>query len=183
MYLCSSKVALLTLAGPIGLGILVFGCFAIFRKWTAQSLAACARKIPSRFRYIVAPVIATFLFTIIWSGTHYGMALGFGLMPQILFPMVTGLFSWTVARYDSVLRHAGTVGSFLAWRDRVHVVLRTAVALLFSFLLSLSITFQGRVTHAASKEQMVVVVTLVTGYILLSPECIIDRNRGATNEP
>jgi hypothetical protein len=79
MYLCSAKVALLTLTGPIGLGILFVGCFVIFRKWTTQKLAACARKIPNRFRYIVAPVIATFMFTIIWSGSHYGMALGFGL--------------------------------------------------------------------------------------------------------
>jgi hypothetical protein len=96
------------------------------------------------------------------------MALRFGLLPQILFPVVTGAFTWTVMRYDPILRQAGAFGSFLAWRDNVSSILRIAAMLLISVLFSLLVTFQNHVTNAALKEQIVVVVTLVIGYILLS---------------
>jgi hypothetical protein len=182
LFVCSAKVAMLTLIGPIGFAVLLSALFFLFRNWTVQGLAACARKIPNRFRYIVAPLIATFFFTIIWAGSHYGMAFRFGLMPQILFPAVTGLFSWAVMRYDPKFRQTRVFSSFLAWRDKVPLLLRIAVMLLASVLFSLSITLQNRVSYAALKEQIVVVITLVIGYILLSKISKVVQNPRLTNE-
>ena len=178
MYVCSAKVALLTITGPIGLGLLLVGCLVVFRRWTAPGIVACASKVPAKFRYIVPPVFTTLLFTITWAGTHYGMAFDLGILPQILFPVVIGLLGWALLRYDPMFRQGEYFGRLFAWRDRVPLVLRVVVALLVSALLSLSLTFEGRVTHAATKEQIVVVFTLVAGYTLLWPKRMLIETVG-----
>src|ERR1035438_5422343 len=148
LYLCSAKVALLSLTGPVALIVLLSAFFFLFWKWIARTLAACARKIPAALRDLVAPVMSTLFFTITWAGTHYDMAFRFGILPQVLFPVVAGLFCWAVMRYDPVLRRALHLGPFFAWRDKLPLMLRALVGLLFSVLLSLLITLSAPVTYA-----------------------------------
>jgi len=169
MYVCSARVAVLTLAGPTTVAVLLFALLFIFRRWTNHTVAMFAKKIRSGPRYAVPPVITTLFFTITWAGTHYGMAFDFGVLPQILFPLVAGLFAWAAMRYDPSFRRTGSLGILFARRDKVPLLVRIILALVCPAVLSLSITFQHRVTHPAFKEQTLVVVTLVMGYILLSP--------------
>ncbi|MEK7215695.1 MAG: hypothetical protein AAB289_08890, partial [Chloroflexota bacterium] len=112
-------------------------------------------------------ITATLFFTISWSGAHTATALQSGILPQTMFPAVVGLFTFAVVRYGPPLQRS--LVSFFDVRDRYPMKLRFGVAILVPFLASLLITFESRVSQTALKEQVVVVISLVTGYLAMAP--------------
>src|SRR5688500_18507402 len=88
-YACSAKVALLTLAAPVALLAAVF----LLRRRIAEMIKRNVEGMPQAARFLVGPSVATALFTLTWANAHMDV-LQWGLVPQILFPVVVGLFGW-----------------------------------------------------------------------------------------
>lgn len=164
MYLCSAKIAGLTLLGPISLSAFWIAVFLALRKLIAEWI----KKMPSAVRYVAAPVVATLFFTITWAGVHYGMAFRVGIVPQILFPVIIGLFSWVVARYDLLLHRRILSRPLFDFRDKLPRAMRIVIVILTPVALSFATGLQKHVGAPALKEQLVVVVTLAAAYLLLS---------------
>jgi hypothetical protein len=150
--------------------MLLLALLFLCRRWVAQVLVIRLAKLPGRIRYLVAPSLATLFFTVTWAGVHFGMESHAGLLPEKLFPAVIGLFSWAVTRYNFVLRNRLCVFPMMKSRDAIPRFIRIAIILLLALLLSLVSTLQTRVTAFELKEQLIVIVTLIGGYLLLSDQ-------------
>jgi len=124
-------------------------------------------KLPQGARFLVAPLLATAIFVIAWSGAHKDTGSSVGLLPQNIFPAVIGLFTYGVARYGQGVQ-CGLV-NFFELRDKFPRFLRLLVVIAVPITISLAITVQQRVTMEALKEQFVVMVALATGYLMISP--------------
>ena len=163
MYLCSAGVGLLTLAGPVLLIVLIF----LLRKPLTKAAGRLTLKLPEGVRFLVAPVLATTIFVLAWAGFHHTVTFQVGLLPQIIFPVVIGLFTFAVARYGPSVQRA--LGPFFDFRDRFPRWLRLVAAIAVPIVISMAITYQERVTQADLKEQFVVLVALVTVYLATAP--------------
>jgi len=163
MYLCSAKVGLVALAAPVALIIIVF----IFRKALSKWVATLTPKMPANLRYLVAPVLATIIFTIAWSGAHIDTAMRWGFLPHIIFPSVIGLFTYAAATFGPNIQEP--LAGFFNFRDKFPNWLRIVFLFLVPFLLALLITAQERVTQETFKEQFIVLVALILGYLMMAP--------------
>jgi len=163
MYFCSAGVGLLTMAGPL---LLIVAAF-YFRKTLSALVRRYARLLPTEAQFLVAPLLATLLFAMSWSGSHFSTGNGMGIMPQTLFPAVIGLFTFAVGRWGPDAQRR--LAPFFDLRDRYPMRLRIAAAIVVPIALSLIITAETRVSNTAFKEQLVVLVGLVSGFLALSP--------------
>lgn len=163
MYFCSMKVALLTMVGPIILIVAIIAARAAVTR-LSQQLAA---KLPADTRFLIPPLVATIFFTIAWSGVHFYTSGDTGLLPQKFFPAVVGLFTYASIRYRELIQNY--LHGFFVVRDQFPKILRVIAAALIPLFLSLIITFQERVSQTALKEQIVVIVAMITGYLALTP--------------
>jgi len=163
MYLCSAAVGLLTFAGPVALLVLAF----VLRRRIGRLVASGARFVPAEARFLVAPLLATALFGLAWSGSHYTTAWNVGLLPQTFFPGVVGLFTFAVARWGPPLQ--ARLARFFDLRDRFSLGLRVAAAFAVPIVLSLLLTRETRVSLTAVKEQTIVLVGLLSAFLALAP--------------
>lgn len=174
MYLCSGTAALSVLLGPIIVMVAIF----LLRKQITLLLPRVTRFIPGEFRFLLPPVVACLLFTILWAGAHYETVLGrdpsdgnvFGVVHQRLFPAFVALFTYAVARYGPLLQHYIPV--FFDLRDKVHKYVRFIIVLAFPLLYSLinNINLRdGRIRETALEEQKVVLLAMLLGFLLLAP--------------
>lgn len=163
MYLCSAGVGLMVIAAPVLLMVVIF----LLRKPLTERVERLTQKLPKETRFLVAPALATIIFVIAWSGVHKDTASQWGMLPQIIFPAVIGLFTFAVARFGPSVQ--GTLGSFFDSRDRLPRWIRLLAVIAVPMLLALLITYQERVTQEALKEQFIVLVALVMVYLMMSP--------------
>lgn len=163
MYLCSVKVAMLVLAGPLVVMVVMF----LLRKQITAQVGRLAPRLPQEARFLVAPVLATAFFVMGWSGAHQQTAFQSGILPQNVFPAVIGLFTFAVVRFGPKVQ--GALVAYFDVRDRFPVWMRLGVAILVPMLISVIITNQDRVSQEAFKEQFVVLVGLATGYLAMAP--------------
>jgi hypothetical protein len=162
MYLCSAGVAALLAVGPLLTILLIF----LLRSVLVKAVKGVTASLPSQSHFLIVPVVATILFTIPWAGIHYNLSGQWGLLPQAVFPAVVGVFTFATARFNRPLQSA--LGPLFKFRDLCPVWLRFAAAAMIPLLLSLVITFQDRVSQEALKEQFIVLVSLLTGYLVLA---------------
>lgn len=163
MLLCSSAVAALTMAGPVLLIAVAF----VYRKALTRIVKAVTARLPAEISFLFAPLLATVLFAMAWSGSHYTTAWSFGLLPQTLFPGVVGLFTFAVARWGGAAQTR--LGAFFERRDRVPAKARLGLAALVPIAVSLVLMGEDRVSLPALKEQIVVIVGLASGFLALAP--------------
>lgn len=163
MYGCSAWVALLRVVGPV----VVIAALIVLRVPLRRLVRILLGPVPVEARFLVTPVAATLLFVVAWSGMHYATANESGILPQIVFPAVVGLFTHALARYGAALQRA--LAGFFAARDRYGVGIRLGAAVAVPLVVSLVITYEQRVTQTALKEQIVVLIGLVAGYLALAP--------------
>jgi hypothetical protein len=163
MYVCSAWVGFLTVLVPLAIIALV----VVARVPIARGLAALLARLPEEARFLAAPVVATVLFELAWAGVHYETSGQTGLLPQVLFPAVIGLFTFVLMRWNTQLQRA--LSRILALRDRYPMRLRVGAAVAIPLVVSLLITLEPRVTQTALKEQIVVLVALACGYIAFVP--------------
>ena len=163
MFACSAGVGLLQIVGP---AVVLFVLF-LLRAQIRRLLAHVVRRVPEEVHFLVAPVFATVLFTITWAGFHPATRDETGIVPHWIFPALVGLFTFLVTRYERPLQRL--LAPLLAARERVAREALVAAVILVPALLAWVLTHQDRVTSAALKEQLVVVVALVLGWLLLAP--------------
>jgi len=164
MYLCSASVAFRTLIGPILFMVLIF----FFRKFIFMYVKKLKPLIPNEYHFVINPLVATLIFTILWSGSHYNTSNTIGIVGQKYFPVVVALFTYATTTYYTLLQEK--LVDFFKKRDTIPRTLRYVIAFLIPLFLSLIITFQDRVSSVALKEQFIVIVSLVSGYLVLIPQ-------------
>ena len=163
MYLCSAKIGFYQALGPIVLTIIVF----LFRMPIKAWIDKVSVNIPRDGRFLFAPVVATAAFTLSWAGFHSETASINGILPQRIFPVVVGVFTFGVARWGSDLQRI--FAGFFEFRDGFAKPLRFVVLILAPIILSYLITNQDRVSQTATKEQVVVLFALSLGFLMLAP--------------
>jgi len=178
MYLCSAKIGLVALAGPIIMMIFMF----LIRKSLARWVQGLTPKLPVEARFLVAPALATIIFTIAWSGAHKDTALQWGILPQILFPSIVGLFTFSIARFGPSLQQP--LEGFFNFREKIPRWLRMVAVIAVPIVIALVITIQESVTAAVLKEHFVVIVALVNGYLMMTPrgQKVMVKARQAVSE-
>jgi hypothetical protein len=163
MYLCSAKVALLKLAGPLIISILIF----IFRHPIARGISRLGEKLPPDWRFGLPALAAALFFTMSWAAAHAQTSGSSGLVPQKVFPALIGLFTFVVARFGPQIQQS--LAGFFEWREGIPTFLRILAAIAIPIVVSFAITFEERVSQPALKEQTVTLIAMSTGYLALAP--------------
>lgn len=163
MYICSAFVAFKTLLGPL----LVMAVIIIFRKSIIKLIHKLQPKVPHTYRFLLAPLVSTLIFTIIWSGSHPNIYDTNGIINQRFFPAIVGLFTFITANYQNQIQEK--LKGFFIKRDTFSKPLRYLIAFAIPFILSMIITFEDRVSNVAFKEQLIVIISLISGYLVLLP--------------
>ncbi|MEP7216235.1 MAG: zinc ribbon domain-containing protein [Anaerolineaceae bacterium] len=163
MRICAAKVAVVKMIGPMLLAALL----VVFRKPIGNQVTALSPRVPTGVGQLVAPLLATVFFLIIWSGVHRSTGGQSGILPQKMFPAVIGAYTFAAVRYGPNLQ--GRMSGFFDWRERVPVWLRAIFTLAVPTAVSLIITNQDRVSDTALKEQFVVLLGLGVAYFALAP--------------
>ncbi|MBU6423758.1 MAG: hypothetical protein KGQ88_06980, partial [Chloroflexi bacterium] len=147
--------------GSLALSLILF---ALRRPLQATALRLARAR---RVGFLVPPLLASLLFTLSWAGSHAGQAEDVGLLPQLFFPMVIGVFAFVVARYGAAVQQRGS--PWFRARDRVRARERLIVLIAATALASSEIPQLLDHPSRALQEQIVVLVGLVAGYLLLAP--------------
>lgn len=164
MYVCSFGVAILTMLGPVILITLAF----VYRKALTRLVTANATRLPEETRFLVAPLLATLIFTMAWSGSHYQTSWLIGLvLPQTMFPAVVGVFTYGVGRWGPAIQRR--LGPFFDVRDRFPMKVRIAAAIVGPIVFAFLLTAETRVSLTAQKEQIIVLFGLASGFLALAP--------------
>jgi hypothetical protein len=163
MYLCSAGVGLVTMAVPLLSMLVIFLIRKPLTKWIQKLIP----KLPEESRFLVMPAFATAIFVIAWSGAHKATGTQWGILPQMVFPAVIGLFTYSVTKYGPKLQLS--LKPFFDTRDKFPKFLRFLIVIAIPVLISIAITAQERVSQEALKEQFVVLVALITGFMVMAP--------------
>lgn len=163
MRTCAATVAAWKMVGPLAIGVLVF----LLRKRLAGGVQKLAASLHPGGRPLVAPLLATLLFLLVWAGSHAKTGGQSGILPQKAFPAVIGVYTYFVVRYGPTLR--SKLSGFFAKRERIPFALRIVITVAVPTAVSLLITNQDRVSDTAMKEQFVVLIGLALAYLMLSP--------------
>jgi hypothetical protein len=163
MYLCSAKVAALTLVGPLAVTFVV----VLFRRTIAKGVEKLSAKIPPSFRSVLGPGVATGCFTMSWSAMHSQTAGATGIVSQRMFPALIGLFTFAMSQFGPHLQRM--MPGFFAFREKLPRILRFILAIAIPAAVALVITYQERVTNTAQKEQVVVLLSMCCGFLALTP--------------
>jgi len=165
MFFCSAGVALLQMLPAFIALVLIF----VFRRPLMRWVQGITPKLSPGIQFLVAPAVATCLFVIVWAGVHYTLPIQTGLLPQIIFPAVIGLFTFIIVRYGDGLRRA--LDPFFESRDRVPRWLCFVGVIAIPLLLSVLITQPWRqiVTAGPQLEHFIVLVAVVVAFLLITP--------------
>lgn len=164
MYICSAGVALKMLIGPLIFMVVIF----VFRKVIFKFVNQLRPKLPEDFRFLLNPLVATLIFTILWSGSHFETSDTMGIMGQKSFPTIVGVFTFITTEFYKLLQEK--LANFFEKRDKYPKAILYMVAFLIPIFISFIITFQDRVTSVAVKEQSVVIISLICVYLALIPK-------------
>ncbi|MCX6619558.1 MAG: hypothetical protein NTY38_00465, partial [Acidobacteria bacterium] len=162
MYVCSAKVALTVLVGPLA----VMALLVLFRKSLAAAITKLTPRIPPDFHFLMAPMVATLCFTMSWAAVHAQTAAGVGILPQQGFPCAIGLFTFAVGRFGADIQDR--FRSFFDFIQSIPKFLRIAAAMVIPLGIGFLITLQERVSQTAFKEQSVVLLSMICGYVAMS---------------
>jgi hypothetical protein len=140
----------------------------LFRAPLLRLLNDLVGKLAPGGRFLVAPLLATVVFTMSWASIYYTSSAQAGFVPQTLFPAVVGLYTFALARWGGLIRRI-LGDAYFGWRDRYPFWLRLAVAIGVPVVLSLTLTAGQYVPNAALTAQFVVLVALLCGYLATVP--------------
>ncbi|MCP4961064.1 MAG: SH3 domain-containing protein [Actinomycetia bacterium] len=160
MYVCSAKIGFLqALGGIISLVVVI----ALRRPIQSQ-----LRKIlPKGGSSLAIPLLTTVLFGVFYASTHADTSSESGLVSQRMFPAVIGLLTFAGMRFGPALarRFGGAIGK----RNRIPGVFRGLLAVGLPMILAYVSMNQERVSDTARKEQLVVLATMLFGYVAFLP--------------
>lgn len=163
MTWCSARVGLMRVLGPM----LVVLAMLFLRKPLSKVTRLTSAKLPRNLRFLVAPTMATGLFTMAYAEIHRSTADQSGLVPQRIFPVVIGLFMFALSRGGPALSRK--LGGFFRVRDKVPVWVRIPIALLPPLLIGYTMMKGDVVTDTARKEQLTILLSLATMFLAVAP--------------
>lgn len=154
MYVCNSPFPWLILLAPIVFTAVLF----LFRRQMGSWLrGTIVPMVPEASRFLAAPMIATGIFAISWSYLHASTWSRVGLLPEIVFPVLIGLFTYGSVTYRAELQRR--LDSFINLRDRIPRMLRIGLAIALPTLLAIFIV---RLTpNVDLSSQSIVAISLV----------------------
>jgi len=147
--------------GSVALSVILF----VLRR----PLPAAAKRLARapRLGFVVPSLLATALFALSWAGSHGDRASETGLLPQLVFPAVSGLFAFAVARYGPAVQRRGA--RYFRARDRLGARIRFVLLIALTTTVSYQLGRMLGVSDKALTEQLLVLVGMVAGYLLLAP--------------
>lgn len=157
---------------PIALSVVLI----VLRRPLGSLTRSISARSPRAARAYVAPLLTMTVFEIAWAasyGTHPNES---GLLPQILFPSVVGVYAFAVARWgDSVLRNFARV---FARRDALPVKARWAVVIVAPIAVAALTPVLNDDASPALAQQLAVLVGLILGSLMLLPRAVAgERSR------
>lgn len=159
-WACSAVAATATLAAPVALLVVLF----LGRKRIAEVIRANVERLPVVARFLVGPSVATALFVLTWASAHHDV-MQWGLVPQILFPALVGLFGWVTVRWNLAIQQR--LAAFFARRDALSRQRRFAIAAAVPAVLGIVLGLDPE--GFPWKEQLVVLAGLAAVYLALVP--------------
>lgn len=154
-----------TLPAGAVLGSLALGAILFVLRGPLQSGARALTRLP-RVGFVVPSLLATILFALSWAGSHGERAAEIGVLPQAVFPAVSGLFAFAVMRYGASVQRRGAF--WFRARDRLGTRLRFVLLTLLTAAIAYQLP-RTLGTAAALNEQLLVIVGMLAGYVLLAP--------------
>jgi len=155
-----------TLPAGAVLGSIALGAVLFVLRAPLQSGARQLARVP-KLGFIVPSLLATLLFALSWAGSHGDRATQVGILPQLVFPAMSGLFAFAVSRYGASIQRVGS--PWFGARD--HLGPRVRFILLIALTAGVSYALQQVIGRSAPalNEQLLVVVGMLAGYLLLAP--------------
>jgi hypothetical protein len=163
-YLCSFAGGALAIAPAIVFSLVLFFVRKQLTQWVRRFVSP---RLPESAAFLLAPAIATLAFTMSWGYVHATTPYQFGIVPEVLFPALVGLFTFTSAQYGTSI--LGSVPRLLDARDRVPVWGRLAAVLVIPTLVSIGLMSQRPVTDIDLKQQLIVLISVAIGFAALVP--------------
>lgn len=160
--ICAVRVAATPLLAPLLLAIVAF----VFRRSLTAAVGAAKRRYPGTGS-LLAAALATVVFVLSWAGSHAGRPMEFGILPQIVFPALTGLSTYAIGRWGPVL-HRG-LRIYFDTRDRLSMKVRMLVVMAVPTAASIWLATGAGPSRAAMNEQVVVVIGIVIGFLVVAP--------------
>lgn len=163
-YLCSLEAGVLAILPAVLFSLVLF----LLRKQLTQGLRVLlGPRLPQNARFLLAPAIATLGFTLSWGYVHAATPYRFGLVPQVLFPALVGLFTFGTAQYGMSI--AQSVPRLFDARDKLPMWARLGAAIVVPTVVSIALMSQRPVTFIDLKQQLIVLVSLAIGFAALAP--------------
>lgn len=162
MYVCNSPFPWLIMLSPV---VFTAVLFLFRRRLGAWLRKAVIPRVPDNLRFLAAPMIATAIFAISWSYLHLASWYRVGIVPEVVFPVVIGLFTLATTTYGSHLR--AKLRSFIQVRDRLWRPLRLLGALALPTLLAIAVV--RSTSNVDLSSQLIVTISLVLVYVLMIP--------------
>lgn len=160
LELCGAVVAVISMSGSIA----SLAALWLVRLPLSRVLRRTLTLLPPEARFLGAPVFTTVIFTLGWAGIGFHFFTRPGILPDGLFPAVVGLMAYLMARYEAQLRRLPVTP--WAGRERLSRRARLGLAVLVPALSAMLLT---PITRAPVRDQLVVLLTLLSTYVLLAP--------------
>ena len=169
MFGCSMIVGLITVAlGPLLTAYILY----LFRAQLSRAIRAVLAHIEG-LQGLTPAIVATAVFLVAWAGTHFETSGSVGLLPNLVFPAVIGLFAHGTTTNAATIQKRFV--DFFERRDRLPTKVRLGMTILLTtgFAILLSNVFEdgsNRVVQPTTQQQVVVLFGLVVGYALMVPK-------------
>lgn len=163
-YICSLQAGVAWILPAVLCTLVLF----LLRKQLAQSLRVLlGPRLPQNVRFLLGPAIATLGFTMTWGYVHAANPYQYGLVPEVLFPAIIGLFTFATAQYGASI--AQSAPRLFDARDRLPFWIRLGAVIVIPTIVSIVLMSQRPVTLIDLKQQLIVLVSLAIGFIALMP--------------
>jgi hypothetical protein len=162
LFFFSARVALSVVFLPLLLVTIAF----LSRKIVARLFARSADHLPPGVRYSVSATIATFFFTIAWTSLHYRKETLIGIVPQVFFPAIFGILTYGLLKYGVAVR--GAVANRIKLAP-LNATAKWTISAALPLLLSFALPVGRHISLLPLKEQTIVIITTLVGFILLAP--------------
>ena len=161
-YLCGVETAALAILPAIVFTLILYLLRRQLTRWVARLIGS---RIPAGGRFLVAPGVATLGFTMSWGYVHAATPFADGIVPELIFPAVVGLFTYLAARYGALLIASGLFDG----RERWPLWARLVAMIVIPTILSVALTSRQPITAIDLKQQLIVLASLVIGFLILAP--------------
>ncbi|MEK9730893.1 MAG: hypothetical protein VW230_03945 [Candidatus Poseidoniales archaeon] len=144
--------------------LIIFLFMFLFRKKLKKHVEATINFFPKHIQNYSAPLIATAVFTLGWSAARVSFPFIFGIVWNIAFPCLVGLFTWiTIHKKDSLIKIGQPLFKI---RNKIPKKFRVVSLLAFTALISFIVMSIKPNTATQFKEQIIVLLSILLGFII-----------------